>query len=315
MFFDSYIGEVREFLAENPGAVGNSGPWSEVDANGIERNFAALSFLLGDQLVIQLKLIDTSQLYHQAVFQKAREYSMNYEALLKERERKEVLLHTIVHDLAGPLTAITGVLDLLAGKPDDVALVSLALKQCDVEREMIRSIMDTFSAELEPFSGESLSRDRAPDIRELIVDTHRAFSPAFASQDVRFEFVDRLPSGPVPVVAETDLLSRVLSNLLQNALRFSPRDSLTSILLEGDPGRIRVSIIDQGEGVPPHRRDEIFERFVGGRGHGGSSGIGLYFCRITVEKWEGSIGCDSGTGGDASGQGPGSTFWFELKRL
>ena len=85
VFFDTYLDEVREVLASEPAAHVSSGPWSESADTDSEQNFSAIAMLIDGRLVIQLKRIGQNGLYHQAVFQKAREYSLNYERLVKDR--------------------------------------------------------------------------------------------------------------------------------------------------------------------------------------------------------------------------------------
>jgi signal transduction histidine kinase len=312
VFFESYIDEVRETLAADPEAIVGSGPWSEADRSQVERNLSAAAFVVNGRIVMQVKLIGSTQLYHQAVFQKAREYSLNYEKLIKERERKDVLLHTVVHDLTGPLTAITGALWLIADQlKDHDDLVQLALKQCEVEKEMILSILDSFSAEYKAFDVNELTSHNAPDIVACVNRTLATFRPAFKNQQV--ELTVKLDVGDLSnlqVVAEDDLLERVLSNLMQNALRFSPPGSDCNIELSLEGDWITVTVCDQGPGVDENLKSTIFERFSGGRRQGGNAGLGLYFCRITLDRWGGTIGCESNDPTE-----PGTRMWFTLRRF
>jgi signal transduction histidine kinase len=99
----------------------------------------------------------------------------------------------------------------------------------------------------------------------------------------------------------------VLQNLLGNALRYSPKGSTVTIGLARDEESITFSVDDEGPGVPEEVRDRLFQKFSQGRTKSGSAGLGLYFCRITVERWGGEIGYTPRDTG-------GSRFWFRVRR-
>ena len=71
---------------------------------------------------------------------------------------------------------------------------------------------------------------------------------------------------------------------------------------------MRVSIQDEGPGVPPEVVPQLFQKFVRRGKSEGKAGLGLYFCRMTVEQWGGKIGCEPRDGG-------GTSFWFRLESL
>jgi PAS domain S-box-containing protein len=119
--------------------------------------------------------------------------------------------------------------------------------------------------------------------------------------------------GPMPawVLADSARLRQVLLNLLGNAIKFTARGAVGVRLGYDDtgPGRLRVAVIDTGEGIAAERRDRLFQRFsqVDGsvsRVHGGT-GLGLAICKSLVELMGGEIGV-------ASEPGRGSTFWFTV---
>ena len=315
-FFSTFIDEIHDVLRANNAARVSSGPWSEVDLSGTERNLSATALMIEGQVVIELKMVDAGQLYHQAIFQKAREYSLAYEHLQKEQDRKQVLLHAIVHDLTGPLTAITGAIDMLSSGgsfSETTALLKLAREQCAAERDLIQSILETFLAESYRFDPERTGA--APEVLRCVGEVVNTFVPAYESEGLKIAtaFGDDLAG--VKVVAEADRLRRVVSNLLENAMRYSPPASTTTVAVRLADGGVQVSVTDEGDGNTSEIRRRLAENFSashdGNNRYDGKTGFGLYLCRITVGRWGGTIGCDDLIA-DRSAAG-GKRIWFNLK--
>jgi signal transduction histidine kinase len=116
--------------------------------------------------------------------------------------------------------------------------------------------------------------------------------------------------GAVRVVADREIVGRILQNLLSNALKFTPDPGEIRIAIETERAGVRVSVADTGPGIAAEYHQKIFEKFpeveaspVAGRHT--STGLGLAFCRLAVEAHGGQLGVESE-------QGRGSTFWFAL---
>jgi signal transduction histidine kinase len=103
-------------------------------------------------------------------------------------------------------------------------------------------------------------------------------------------------------------LTQVLVNLLSNASKYSPPGSTVTLEIVRRNDRLRAAVVDQGPGIPPAERENLFQRFVRlntdiTEQYG--IGLGLYVVKTTVEAHGGSLGVDEHAGG-------GSVFWFEL---
>jgi signal transduction histidine kinase len=258
---------VNDQLIQNPETVLSSGPWSESDINGEVRSLCAHTLKVDGKLVIQIKIITKKQRYQQTIFQQARIYSLKFDQLLREREHKEILLHTIIHDLAGPLTSIHGVLELMERGRTSSKLTSMALEQCQVQKRMIGTILETFVS-LAPNNPLPMSGSEAPDI---ILSAEQTFA-----------------------------------NLLENSLRYSSAGSTTELRVVLTDDRVVVSVLDEGTGISPDVMLELFERYTSNGDNAGNIGLGLYFCKIVIERWGGNLKCENRT--DMTG----SLFQFEL---
>jgi signal transduction histidine kinase len=110
----------------------------------------------------------------------------------------------------------------------------------------------------------------------------------------------------VAVVGDEDRLFRVLSNLAVNALNHAPAGSAVRLAAHRENGTVVVDVDDEGPGVDAELVPNLFQKFA--RGERGGTGLGLYFCRITLERWGGGIGYESPAGG-------GARFWIRLPRV
>jgi signal transduction histidine kinase len=115
------------------------------------------------------------------------------------------------------------------------------------------------------------------------------------------------PAETIPVHLDPDLISRVIQNLVGNAYKFTSQSGSVRVRIERFAQRARVSVVDDGPGIPADQHKRIFEKFgqVASARPRVGTGLGLTFCRLAVQAHAGSIGVESAPG-------KGSTFWFEL---
>jgi signal transduction histidine kinase len=140
------------------------------------------------------------------------------------------------------------------------------------------------------------------DIRASAQETVETLHPEASGRGIKLSFSN---SGGAAwlVQAERSRLDRIFLNLIENALRHTPDASTVKVSIQREADFIEARVEDEGPGVPSDIEKELFKRLV--RRHSGKSGLGLYFCRIMIEKWEGEIGY-------TPGKPRGACFWFRL---
>jgi signal transduction histidine kinase len=279
--------------------------WTEVGSNGEELHLEATAVRAGSSDVLVVRRNEALFVQQQLVLQRARELRMTHDALTREMEQKDILMHAIVHDLAAPLHSVLGALSLLdeqrLGAPND-QWIKLALSAATRQRQLIAEILDVFSAEREEEAPHLTSTGDAPDLVRIAEQVIAESGAVARRRDVRLEL--RAPAS-CRVIADESRLVRVLTNLVDNALRYSPARGTITIAIGRDGGVVRVAVCDDGPGVSRELLPVLFAKFAKGQGGRAGTGLGLYFCRITVEKWGGGIGYEA--------RAPhGATFWFRL---
>jgi PAS domain S-box-containing protein len=216
---------------------------------------------------------------------------------------REQLTEMIVHDLRSPLTAVLGSLKLLQAslRPDErTALTEQALtvsqRSCQQMMEMVSSLLDL--AKLE--SGEFQLRWEQVSLDALCQDLIALHIPEANALGIILEL--EVQAGLATIRADGGMVRRCLSNLLDNALKFTPQGGHVTLRVDQQGARQIISVEDTGPGVPLEYRERIFERFgqiPGAAGRRRGTGLGLPFARLATEAHGGSIRVAEGAEGGA----------------
>src|SRR5580698_186903 len=312
LFLENFLVDAEEFWrARLPGSA-NSGNWIERGADGHEIPLEASARSLDGKRILLIQNLSESFGQQQKWFQTARNSLLEHEKLLKEIQKKEILLHCIVHDLTQPLSAMNGVFNLLQRENLPAALrkyIKAGERESQRQELMIRGILEAFSSDLAAQQSRETSAAEAPDLLACAKQAIEEFSPAFRERQIGLLLGAHASSSRGwRVVGDSSRIDRILGNLLENAMRYAPKASTVTVGLENHDGFVFAFVDDEGPGLPPDQRpDQLFALFSKGKAHAGKAGLGLYFCKITVEGWGGAIGAETRDGG-------GSRFWFRLPR-
>lgn len=231
------------------------------------------------------------------------------EHLLELQQVRQEMSDLIIHDLRSPLGNIHTALNMLElVLPDDVLaenreLLTIANVSYQRMQNLIDSLLDVARLEGDEWP---LNLTAVP-LPELIETVENMF--AFTMTQRGIEFVKIVPADLPSIVVDEDRISRVLINLLDNAVKYTPRNGRITLKIEVVGKEMRFTIMDNGPGIPPKDRERIFQRFaqVGTtkekkRGFG----LGLVYCQLAVEAHHGRIWVEDGE------DGVGSRFVFTL---
>ncbi len=311
-FLDAFLSEAKEHWNSNAKTPLGSGIWVEQVSGGREIPLEAHAWRIEGKRILSIHSPRETFQEQSRVLQTARDSLLVHEQLLKEIQKKEILLHCIIHDLSQPLTAMRGCFDVLANEkasPDSKRLIEVGKQQSDRQDSMIREVLQAFAADIDSTMGAGAGTRAAANVLRCAEETVNTFAPVFQSHGAKIRLdpkIDR--NAHWSVVGDESRLTRIVANLVENALRHAPKGSLVTIGLKGDDGHVKAFVDDAGPGLPKEFEPaEAFALFSKGKQGGGKAGLGLYFCRITVERWGGSIGCESLLH-------RGARFWFRLPR-
>ncbi len=245
----------------------------------------------------------------QALEVKEKQLNDKIEQLVQLNRQKNVLLGMAAHDLRSPLAVIeiyAGFLleDLQKSHPDkELEFLRIISRQSRFMLRLIDDLLDVSAIE----SGQ-LQLDLAPGDYLAFVREHVELSRELAARKgMHLELL--APAEGPEVCFDRRRLEQVLNNLISNAIKYSPPDTVTTVSVAPEESFLMTRVIDEGPGIPPEDIPYLFKEFhkASTKPTGGekSTGLGLAISRRIVEGHGGKIGVESTPG-------RGSTFWFSL---
>lgn len=267
--------------------------------------FAALANQLA-MAAVNAQLYTEVQAYSHAMEEKVARRTAELEkanARLRELDRlKSDFLSTVSHELRTPLTSIRSFSEILLRYDVDDAekrkkFVGVIHNEAERLTRMINDLLDLSKIEAGRLDLQLEALELEPVFTRALGTTH----PLFAEK--RIKAASEVAADLPPVYADADWLHQVLTNLLANAVKFSPAGGTIRLSGRQSEGFALISVTDEGPGIPPDRLEQVFERFQQARdpqkSHPLGTGLGLTISREIVERLGGKIWVENEPGAGA----------------
>jgi len=204
--------------------------------------------------------------------------------------QKEMLMAFVIHDLKNPV----GSMDLLAqvlqrdrALPEEARDTAAQMRgQARHLLRLIHNLLDISKSE----EGKLVPRRMEVDLHALMSEVRESLDAHARVSEVTLEAVVEVST----VLADRDLLQRVLENLTENAIRHAPPGTRVQIGAERRGGAVELRVTDRGAGISPELREKVFDRFVQLESSSGAAsrsgrGLGLTFCKLAIEAHGGRV--------------------------
>ena len=225
------------------------------------------------------------------------EQARKSEVLQATEQLQAALLNSISHDLRTPLVSITGALSSLEEEGDSLdsqtrsALIENAREEAERLNRLVGNLLDMTRLE----AGAMKLRLEAGDLQDVIGSALTQLETRLGTRQVVVDVGEDLP--PVPM--DFALISQVLVNLLDNALKYSPPESPIEVKARLAGAYVEIEVADRGTGIPPEDLSRVFDKFYRVRRPGSVSGtgLGLSICQGIVQAHRGFIVAENRSGG------------------
>lgn len=222
---------------------------------------------------------------------------------------KADFLSVVTHELRTPITSVRGALGLLHGgtvgalTEEGRRLIEIGLRNSERLGYLIDDILDAEGLESGQLEMRVITQPLGPLVQQAI-EANRHFAAQFGVDINLCAAADE-----IEVNVDERRFVQVLTNLLSNGAKFSPEGGCVDVRVAARGQSVRVSVTDQGPGVPKEFQDRLFEKFAQADTSDsrltGGTGLGLSISRSIIERLDGTIGFESGAG-------QGTTFYVDL---
>lgn len=224
------------------------------------------------------------------------------------QQQREDFVATLTHDLKTPVLATNRAIKFLlegdfgpVSEPQKEILETIHQSNSALY-SLVQTLLDVYRFD----SGVKDLHMKSCNLSAVITQMVTEIMPLAQHKGV--ELKASLPGDAHNVSCDEDEIRRVIQNLIDNSLKFTPTGGSISVTMSQSGDRSRISVADTGKGIPEENKPKLFQRFwqAGSTGrYYASTGLGLYLCRRIIEAHGGRIWCESSVG-------QGSTFFIEL---
>ena len=206
------------------------------------------------------------------------------------------LISMIYHDLRSPLANVISSLDVLdtllpeEGDQTQRTLLEIAIRSTERIQRLVDSLLDIRRLE----SGQPIA-NRQPARVQLLAE--KAIENVLSNVNSKRQEIKLLTPASLPAVwCDEDMIRRVITNLLENAMKYTPAGSTIYLGASQDRNSVLMWVQDSGPGIPVDERERIFDKFTRLHGSGGPKGLGLglAFCKLAIEAHGGRIWVEAG---------------------
>jgi signal transduction histidine kinase len=218
--------------------------------------------------------------------------------LADTEQRRASLIGDVAHEMRTPLTTISGTLE---GFDDGLFTQAELTDTVSTEVARLQHLAGDLAAVSRAEEGQLHLERRPGDLGEVVSSTVERLRSRFDEVDVHLTLDS---TGPLPASFDRDRMVQVITNLLTNALTYTPAEGAVNVTTSTSDGMARVSVTDTGRGLQPAELEHVFERFYRAErdDHSGGTGIGLTISRAIARAHDGDLVASS------SGPGTGATF-------
>lgn len=243
--------------------------------------------------------------------EKSKEQLEEQNTELKEiNESKEAMMHMIVHDMKNPLTSVMGALSLAQHDSFEVDKELRGLLQdANIQAIKLRAMMDDILTMSKMRTKEFEIQAMAVDMVSLTQQSVMLMTTTMADHKVAIQF--NPPDQEIICMIDFQMIERVLNNIINNAIKYAPRNSeiLVEPMVEGENAIVKIT--NWGESIPQDCHKKIFEMFGRAKPQDTTikgTGLGLAFCKLAIEAHQGEVGVVS----PVPPQDKGAQFYFTV---
>jgi signal transduction histidine kinase len=213
-----------------------------------------------------------------------------------EEEKKIIQLRNdlsamLYHDLRSPLANIVSSLDILSNllpfseSESLKSVFEVAKRSTERMQRMIDGLLDINRLE----SGQQITQKQSVIFTQIIEEAIDVVQTVAGNKEI--EIVKEMDGAFPNVLIDSDMIRRVIINLLENSIKFSPNKTTIRVGLKKEKGFLQFSVEDQGAGIPDGLKEEIFGKYVRVKQNYSNKGfgLGLAFCKLAVEAHGGTI--------------------------
>ena len=306
LFLEDFCQGAAQDCWQGESELEKSAPWQEDLSEGNILHFEATATQEAEQDILLITNVTERHQQDQVYLQSAHESLLNQRKISKEREKKEILLDCIVRELGSPLSTILMNVQFAktqSERPELREALERAETQAERQRNLIHAVSHLFQAELNPLASTNFE-EKAISLSQLAQTVVENYRPTANQKDISISL--RTSDDALFVSATETHLQRVFQNLLEFTLSNSPAKQSISIELTQKNTSIQASFTNQATPISSEEQSALLHPFTCPNPNSPESppALHLYFCRMMIEVWGGSIGIKSSSRGNR--------IWFEL---